>query len=138
MYIFAFAAVVMAVVLLIAGCQRPRVVVFIAAILWLLYAVYEHQVAAGVLCEAPCNIRVDLVLFFPILGLATFWAYRSYMGQPGGAKVVGIVVGVIALFVVALMVEERLGSIAMLGLVGAVALAIGVYVKKSRSVTHQL
>jgi hypothetical protein len=137
MYLFALVAGVMAVSLLIAGCQRPRVALFVAAVLWGLYAVYEHQVASGVLCEQPCNIRVDLVLFFPILGLVTFWAYRSYMSLPGGAKAIGITLGVIGLFVVALFAEQYVGSFALLGLVLVGALAIGVYVMRTRSVANR-
>ena len=69
------------------GCDPPRggsaTAASVAAILWLLYAVYERLVATGVLCEAHCNIRVDLVLFIPILGIATFCAYQAYVGRPG-------------------------------------------------------
>ena len=67
MNVFAIAAGMMAVILLVAGWQRPRLAVIVAAILWLLYAVYERLVATGVLCDANCNIRVDLVFFIPIL-----------------------------------------------------------------------
>ena len=105
MNLFAIAAAMMAVIHLVAGAQRPRLAVIVSAILWLLYAVYEHLVATGVLCDADCNIRVDLVFFFPILGLATFWAYQSYMGRPGPYKVVGMVLGVIGLFVFGLVAE---------------------------------
>ena len=90
---FAIAAVMMAVILLVAGAQRPRLAVIVSGILWLLYATYERLVATGVLCDANCNIRVDLVFFIPILGLATFCAYQSYMGRPSPWKVVGIVLG---------------------------------------------
>src|SRR5918997_5739324 len=103
---FAFAAAVMAVIHLAAGWQRPRPTVILSGILWLLYAVYERLVATGVLCEADCNIRVDLVFFFPILGLATFCAYQSYMGRPGQMKVIGTVLGAIGLVVFALVVES--------------------------------
>jgi hypothetical protein len=134
---FAVAAGMMAVIHLVAGAQRPRLAVFIAAILWLLYAVYEYLVATGVLCDANCNIRVDLVFFIPILGLATFCAYQSYMGRPGQSKVVGIVLGVIGLFVFGLLVESYgyrdLASVVFV--VGV--LAIGVYAIKSRSKTNR-
>jgi hypothetical protein len=137
MNVFAIAAGMMAVIHLVAGAQRPRLAVFIAAILWLLYAVYEYLVATGVLCDANCNIRVDLVFFIPILGLATFCAYQSYMGRPGQAKVIGIVLGVIGLFVFGLLVESYgyrdLGSVVFV--VGV--LAIGVYAIKSRSKTNR-
>ena len=79
---FVIAAGMMALILLVAGAQRPRLAVIVAAILWLLYAVYEYQVATGVLCDPNCNIRVDLVLFFPILWIATFYAHRSYKRPP--------------------------------------------------------
>jgi hypothetical protein len=46
--------------------------------LWLLYAVWEHLVASGVVCDADCNIRVDLVFVLPILGLATLAAWQAY------------------------------------------------------------
>jgi hypothetical protein len=133
MNIFAIVAAMMVVVHLVAGWQRPRLAVIVSGILWLLYTVYEYLVATGVLCDANCNIRVDLVLFFPILGLATFWAYQSYMGRPGPGKVAGMVLGVIGLFVFGL-VAEGFGYRA-LGGVGFVvgALAIGVYAIKSRS-----
>jgi hypothetical protein len=78
MNVFVIAAGMMIVIHLVAGCQRPRRAVIVSGILWLLYAVWEHQVATGVLCDADCNIRVDLVFLFPILGLATLSAYQSY------------------------------------------------------------
>ncbi len=105
MYLFVIAAGMMVVVHLVAAWERPRAAVIVSGILWLLYTVYEHQVATGVLCDADCNIRVDLVFFFPILALATFCARQSYNGRPGQMKVIGTVLGVIGLFVVALVVE---------------------------------
>jgi hypothetical protein len=129
MIVFAIAAGMMAVILLVAGAQRPRLAVIVAAILWLLYAVYEHQVATGVLCDANCNIRVDLVFFFPILGLATFCAYQSYMERPFPQKVVGTVLGIIGLIVFGLLAESYgYGALASV----ATVLAIGLYVMKSR------
>ena len=137
MNIFAIAAGMMAVILLVAGWQRPRLAVIVAAILWLLYAVYERLVATGVLCDADCNIRVDLVFFIPILGIATFCAYQSYMGRPGPSKkVVGTVLGAIGLVVFALLAES-FGYIALAGVAVVGALAIGVYAIKSRFMTNR-
>jgi len=130
MHPFAFAAAIIAVIHLVAGWQRPRLAVIVSGILWLLYAVYEYLVATGVLCDANCNIRVDLVLFFPILGLATYCAYQSYMGRPSPNKAVGIVLGVIGLLVFGL-VAESFGYGALSTVV--IILVIAVYVIKSRS-----
>jgi hypothetical protein len=136
MNVFAIAAGMMAVILLVAGWQRPRLAVIVAAILWLLYAVYERLVATGVLCDANCNIRVDLVFFIPILGLATYCAYQSYMGRPGQQKVVGTVLGAIGLVVFALLAESfGYGALSGVAVVGA--LAIGVYAIKSKFMTNR-
>ena len=137
MNLFAIIAAMMAVVLLVAGAQRPRLAVIVAAILWLLYAYYEHLVATGVLCDADCNIRVDLVFFIPILGLATYWAYQSYMGRSGHQKVVGMVLGVIGLFVLGLLAEGHgYKTLASVGFVVG-TLAIVLYAIKSRSTTNR-
>jgi hypothetical protein len=38
-----------------------------AGIAWLLYAPYECLMYARVLCSGECNIRVDLLLLWPVL-----------------------------------------------------------------------
>jgi hypothetical protein len=137
MNLFAFAAAMMAVIHLMAGWQRPRPAVIVSGVLWLLYAVYERLVATGVLCDSDCNIRVDLVFFFPILGLVTFCAYQSYMGRPSPWRVVGIVLGVIGLFVFGLVVESYgYRTLSSVGFVVGVV-AIVVYAIKSRSKTDR-
>jgi hypothetical protein len=136
MNIFAFAAGMMVVAHLVAGWQRPRLAVIVSGILWLLYAVYEHLVATGVLCDSDCNIRVDLVFLFPILGLATYCAYQSYIGRPGQTKIIGTVLGIIGLLVLGLVVEGYgYNNLAFFGFVLG-ALAIGIYAFKSRSKTN--
>ena len=70
MYPFVFAAGRDGLLLRGGGSQRPRPAEFLAVVLWAAYAVYEYYVANGTLCDANCNIRVDLVLFFPLLGWA--------------------------------------------------------------------
>lgn len=133
MNLFAFAAAVIAVIHMVAGWQRPRLAVIVSGILWLLYAVYEYLVASGVLCDANCNIRVDLVFFFPILGLATYCAYQSYMGRPSPHKAVGIVLGVIGLIVFGLVAEGfGYGALSNVVVVGALAIGV-VYAIRSRS-----
>lgn len=131
MHIFVLVAGVMGVALFVAGLRRPRVAVFVAATLWLLYAYYETLIANGTLCDANCNIRVDLVLFFPILGIATVCAYRSYERPPGPPTFGGMVLGAIGLIILALL-AAAFGYIALAWVVGAAALAIVAYAVKSR------
>jgi hypothetical protein len=47
-------------------------VLWLPAILWLAYALWEWLV----LVKTPeANIRVDLLLIWPVIGLATLWAW---------------------------------------------------------------
>ena len=131
MNLFVIVAGIMVMILLVFGWDRPRVAVIVAAILWLLYAIYERLVATGVLCDANCNIRVDLVLFFPILWIATYFAYRSYMRPPSRLTIVGMVLGAVGLIVCALL-AAGFGYITLASAAGAGALAFGVYTIKSK------
>lgn len=38
-----------------------------AGLLWLIYCLYEYGMKARVLCSGECNIRVDLLLIYPVL-----------------------------------------------------------------------
>jgi len=39
----------------------------VAALAWLAYAVYEYGMLRRWLCSGECNIRVDLLLLYPVL-----------------------------------------------------------------------
>jgi len=39
----------------------------VAAIAWLSYAAYEPAMARRILCSGECDIRVDLLLIYPLL-----------------------------------------------------------------------
>ena len=136
MSLFVLIAGVLGVGLLVAGAQRPRIAVFVAAILWLLYAYYEYLIVTGVLCDEKCNIRVDLVLFFPVLGIATFLAFRSYERPPGPPTFGGMVLGAIGLIIVALL-AAAFGYNAVAWAVGAAALALGAYAVRSKVMTKR-
>ena len=53
-----------------------------AASAWLLYAAYEYAMRRRWLCSGECNIRVDLLLLYPLLLLISLVA--------GGAAVLAI------------------------------------------------
>ena len=54
--------------------KRRRASAAAAAGLWALYMVYEYLMYARVLCSGECNIRVDLLLLYPLLLVASGWA----------------------------------------------------------------
>jgi hypothetical protein len=48
----------------------------IAGLLWLAYGGYEYLMRARVLCSGECNIRVDLLVIYPLLlavSVAALW-----------------------------------------------------------------
>jgi hypothetical protein len=46
--------------------SRSRVAL-VASIAWVVYAAYEYLMLKRVLCSGDCNIRVDLLLIYPLL-----------------------------------------------------------------------
>jgi hypothetical protein len=64
---YPFLAAVIGVLLLGLGrWTRRRVVVGVGAI-WLLYAAYETGMRQRWLCSGECNIRIDLLVIYPML-----------------------------------------------------------------------
>ncbi len=43
----------------------------VVAVAWLLYAAYEYTLYRRWLCSGECNIRVDLLLVYPLLVLVS-------------------------------------------------------------------
>lgn len=89
MYVFVLVAAAAALYFAYAATQRPRLGVIVAAAVWLLYAVYEYFVASGVLCDANCNIRVDVILIWPLVWIATLFGIYAPGQWTLGAKVLG-------------------------------------------------
>ncbi|MDQ8153800.1 MAG: hypothetical protein P3B98_03975 [Gemmatimonadota bacterium] len=51
--------------------RRPGAL--LVALTWGAYAVYEYLMYRRVLCSGECNIRVDLLLLFPLLAGGALW-----------------------------------------------------------------
>lgn len=51
---------------------------FIAATMWGAYFCYEMLMYLRLTCSSPCNIRVDLLLIYPVLVAVTCWAWMRY------------------------------------------------------------
>jgi hypothetical protein len=56
--------------------QRRRPLL-IAALAWLAYVPYEYGMKLRILCSGECNIRVDLLLLYPILAILSISAVVS-------------------------------------------------------------
>lgn len=50
-----------------------------AAIAWAVYLPYEWAMHTRILCSGECNIRVDLLLIYPILLALSLTAIRRYL-----------------------------------------------------------
>lgn len=42
-----------------------------SGLVWLAYGAYEYGMKTRVLCSGECNIRVDLLLIYPLLAVLT-------------------------------------------------------------------
>lgn len=63
-------AAVPGVILLGLGLRARRTTAIVGGVLWLLYALYETGMKQRWLCSGECNIRVDLLLIYPLLLLS--------------------------------------------------------------------
>ncbi|MDH4130922.1 MAG: hypothetical protein OEV95_03865 [Gemmatimonadota bacterium] len=82
-------AAVIGAVLLVLGSQRGRRIPVMAGASWLLYALYETGMRLRLLCSGECNIRVDLLLLYPLLLVGTLMAVvdliRARRASRGGS-----------------------------------------------------
>ena len=62
------AAIVACVFGLLWRLRRHRPIA-VAAITWATYAVYEYLMRWRILCTGECNIRIDLLVIYPVLGI---------------------------------------------------------------------
>jgi hypothetical protein len=75
--------------LLLVGLGRwaGRRIVLGVGLIWLLYAVYETGMQQRWLCSGECNIRVDLLLIYPLLlvafAVAVVSLLRAVRGRSG-------------------------------------------------------
>ena len=48
--------------------------VFVLGLAWLLYGIYEYAMQERILCSGECNIRIDLLVIYPVLAVASLIA----------------------------------------------------------------
>jgi hypothetical protein len=64
-------AAVIGLLLVGLGRARGRRTAIVVGVTWLLYAAYETAMRLRWLCSGECDIRVDLLLIYPLLLAAT-------------------------------------------------------------------
>ena len=57
--------------------KTQRFAALLAGLFWLAYLPYEYAMKWRILCSGECNIRVDLLLIYPLLVLASLLALIS-------------------------------------------------------------
>jgi hypothetical protein len=60
-------AAVIGLLLVGLGRSRGRRTAIVVGVIWLLYSAYETAMRLRWLCTGECNIRVDLLLIYPLL-----------------------------------------------------------------------
>jgi len=68
-------------------CRRRAVLV--TALAWLIYFPYEQAMQWRILCSGECNIRVDLLLLYPLLLLMSLAAVIVYVRRKDSVKRTG-------------------------------------------------
>ncbi len=53
---------------------RRATLTLLVALLWACYSYYEYLMLTRVLCTGECNIRIDLLLIYPVLFVLSFVA----------------------------------------------------------------
>jgi hypothetical protein len=75
--VYPWLAAVIGALFVTLGWRARRWGVVTIGVLWVLYAAYETGMHQRWLCTGECNIRVDLLLIYPILVLASAGAVMS-------------------------------------------------------------
>jgi formate hydrogenlyase subunit 3/multisubunit Na+/H+ antiporter MnhD subunit len=77
--LYPWLAAVIGVLFVGLGQQRRRPTAIVVGVIWLLYAAYETAMRLRWLCSGECNIRVDLLLIYPLLLATTVVAIVSLL-----------------------------------------------------------
>ena len=81
-----FLALIPAALFAVLYLRCRRSVALVAALAWLAYFPYEQAMKLRILCSGECNIRVDLLLFYPLLALVSALAVGACIKAIRGAR----------------------------------------------------
>jgi hypothetical protein len=75
-------ALVIAAVFALLHTRRHKRLLAIAGGAWLLYGLYEYLIYYGIACSGDCNIRIDLLLIYPVLIILSLGGIISAFRKP--------------------------------------------------------
>lgn len=79
---YPYVALIPAIILGILYYQSKSRLILVTAVMWVLYAIYEELHLLRVVCSGECNIRIDLLLIYPVFIVLTiislFFGIRNY------------------------------------------------------------
>jgi ABC-type transport system involved in cytochrome c biogenesis permease subunit len=76
---FPWLALLIGAVLVTLGRRLRRQTAVVVGGLWVMYGLYETGMRLRWLCSGECNIRIDLLLLYPVLLVATVAAVVSLL-----------------------------------------------------------
>jgi hypothetical protein len=65
--IFPLGAAIIGVLYIRMFLKLKNITAIFTGVLWVLYSIYEYLIYTRVLCTGDCNIRIDLLLIYPVL-----------------------------------------------------------------------
>jgi hypothetical protein len=74
-------ALLIAVALAFGWRASNRREILVLAVFWVAYALYEYLMFTRILCSGECNIRIDLLLIYPVLLGRTLWIVAAAIGR---------------------------------------------------------
>jgi hypothetical protein len=83
---YPFVAAAIGVLFIALGRWAGRRMVLAVGLIWLAYGAYETGMQQRWLCSGECNIRIDLLLIYPLLLLASAVAGISLLRAGRGQK----------------------------------------------------
>ena len=67
-------ALLIAMIFVALWAWRRQKISLTTAIVWLVYCVYEYGMLKRIFCWGDCNIRIDLLLIYPLLMALSLYA----------------------------------------------------------------
>ena len=76
--IFPFGATIIGLICIGMYFKKRARFALAAGITWIIYSIYEYLMYTRVLCTGECNIRIDLLIIYPVLFLLLLATAVSY------------------------------------------------------------